>query len=182
VISVAASSAVSGGVKDALLKALGLDKGSPVGIVFVVVGLAIGVASSTLMLFLIYRMLVTQHMRRRSLLAGALVAAIGVEAIKVAATLIIGGVTNNALYGAFGVIIALLVWLNYFARLLLFGASVAVAANGLTEADLIRSESFATRAAALADRPLGLHRFTDRMRARAALSTVVLRRSRDDEA
>jgi len=182
VISVAASSAVSGGVKDALLRAIGLDEHSPLGIVFVVLGLVIGVASSTLMLYLIYRVLPSHHMRRRSLLTGAFVAAIGVEVIKVAATLIISGVTNNKLYGTFGVIIALLVWLNYFARLLLFGASVAVAGNGLTEAELVRSEAFATRAAALADRPLGVRRFTDRLRARAALSTVVLRRSRDDEA
>lgn len=181
VISVAASSAVSGGVKDVLLEAIGLDKGSPVGIAFTVVGIAIGVGASTLMLYLIYRVLPTQHMRHRSMLTGAFVAAIGVEAIKVAATLIISGVTNNKLYGTFGVIIALLVWLNYFARLLLFGASIAVASNGLTEAELIRSEAFATRAAALADSPHGRRRFADRIRARAALSTVVLRRSRDDE-
>jgi membrane protein len=181
VISVAASSAVSGGVKDVLLEAIGQHDDSPVGIVFVVLGLAIGIGASTVMLYLIYRVLPSQHMRRRSLLTGAFVAAIGVEAIKVAATLIISGVTNNKLYGTFGVIIALLVWLNYFARLLLFGASIAVASNGLTEAELVRSEAFATRAAALADRPLGLRRFTDRLRARAALSTVVLRRARDGE-
>jgi membrane protein len=182
VISVAASSAVSGGVKDTLLTALGLAKDSPLGVVFVILGLAIGVASSTLMLYLIYRVLPSHHLRRRSLLTGAFIAAIGLEIIKVAATLIISGVTNNKLYGTFGVIIALLVWLNYFARLLLFGASIAVADNGLTETELVRSEAFATRAAALADRPLGLRRVTDRLRARAALSTVVLRRSRDDEA
>jgi membrane protein len=181
VISVAASSAVSGGVKDVLLEAIGQHDDSPLGIVFVVLGLAIGIGACTVMLYLIYRVLPSQHMRRRSLLTGAFVAAIGVEAIKVAATLIISGVTNNKLYGTFGVIIALLVWLNYFARLLLFGASIAVASNGLTEAELVRSEAFATRAAALADRPLGLRRFTDRLRARAALSTVVLRRSRDGE-
>ena len=181
VISVAASSAVSGGVKDALLTAMGLHENSPLGIVFVVLGLVIGVASSTLMLYLIYRVLPSHHMRRRSLLTGAFVAAIGVEVIKVAATLIISGVTNNKLYGTFGVIIALLVWINYFARLLLFGASVAVVRNGLTEAELVRSEAFATRAAALADRPQGVRLLTDRLRARAALSTVLLRRSRDDE-
>jgi len=181
VISVAASSAVSGDVKDALLEAIGLDKGSPVGTVFTILGLAIGVGASTLMLFLIYRVLPTQHMRRRSLLTGAFTAAIGIEVIKVAATLIISNVTNNKLYGTFGVIIALLVWLNYFARLMLFGASVAVTSNGLTEGELVRSEAFATRAAALADTPLGRRRFTDRLRAGAALSTVVLRRSRDDE-
>lgn len=181
VISVAASSAVSGDVKDVLLKAIGLGEGSPVGILFTVAGLAIGVAASTLMLFLIYQVLPRQHMRRRNLLTGAFVAAIGVEVIKVAATLIISNVTNNKLYGTFGVIIALLVWINYFARLMLFGASVAVARNGLTEAELIRSEAFATRAATLAEGPLGLRRFTDRLRARAALSTVMLRRTRNDD-
>lgn len=180
VISVAASSAVSGDVKDALLTAIGMSTHSPVGYVFTVAGLAIGVSASTLLLYLIYRVLPTQHLRRRSLLIGAFVAAIGIELIKVAATLIISGVTNNTLYGTFGVIIALLVWLNYFARLILFGASVAVVSSGLTEAELVRSEAFATRAAVLAAAPQGASRLAGRLRARAVLSGVVVQRTHDD--
>lgn len=180
VVSVGASSAVSGRVKDQLLAAVGLGKGSPVGILFTVAGLVIGVGASTLMLYLIYRVLPKQHMRRRSVLLGAFVAAIGLEIIKVAATLIISGVAHNPLYGTFGVIVALLVWLNYFARLLLFGASLTVASSGLTEADLVRSEAFATRAAALAEAPHGVERLTGRLRAGAVLSGVVVRRARDD--
>lgn len=180
VISVGASSAVSGRVKGQLLDVVGLPEDSPVGTAFTVAGLVIGVAASTLMLYLIYRVLPKQHLRRRSVLLGAFVAAIGLEIIKVAATLIISGVAHNALYGTFGVIVALLVWLNYFARLLLFGASLTVASSGLTEIELVRSEAFATRAAELANAPHGIQRLTGRLRARAVLSGVVVRRARDD--
>lgn len=178
VVSVAASTAVTtGAVKGWLARLIGGADSGWLTPVLAIVGILIGLAATTLMLYLIYRVLPSHHIRRRDLTIGAFVAAIGIEVIKVLATLIISNITGNTLYGTFGVIVALLIWLNYFARLMLLGAAVAVTSSGLTEAELIRSEAFATRAAILADQPTG-YRVADRLRSGALLSTVLLRRTR----
>ena len=56
---------------------------------------------------------------------GALLAAIGFEVLKLLATLVIGSTIDNPIYGPFALVIALLVWISYFARLTMLGASWA---------------------------------------------------------
>ncbi|WP_084961591.1 YihY/virulence factor BrkB family protein [Thermoactinospora rubra] len=54
---------------------------------------------------------------------GALLGAIGFQALKQLATLLLSGTLNNPVYGAFAVIVGLLVWINFSARLTLYVAA-----------------------------------------------------------
>lgn len=59
----------------------------------------------------------------RQVRSGALVAAVGFEVLKLAATFLIGRTTTNPLYATFGVIVGLLVWINLVSNLLMFSAA-----------------------------------------------------------
>ncbi|MER5862656.1 YihY/virulence factor BrkB family protein [Kitasatospora sp. NPDC002040] len=66
---------------------------------------------------------ITEQQRRRSLLEGALIGAVGFELLKLLLSSYLGSVAGKSLYGAFGVPVALLLWINFVCRLLLFCAS-----------------------------------------------------------
>ncbi|MFC7331204.1 YihY/virulence factor BrkB family protein [Marinactinospora rubrisoli] len=53
---------------------------------------------------------------------GALLAAVGFEALKAAGALLIGGTLSNPVYASFAVLAGLLVWINIVLRFLLFAA------------------------------------------------------------
>ncbi len=55
--------------------------------------------------------------------SGAILGGIGFEILKLLATYLIGNTLDNPLYGAFGVVVGLLVWMNFVARLLVFCAA-----------------------------------------------------------
>jgi membrane protein len=59
----------------------------------------------------------------RRIRSGALLGAVGFELLKLLVTFLIGNTLDNELYGAFAVIVALLVWMNFVARLLVFAAA-----------------------------------------------------------
>ncbi|MFD8483776.1 YihY/virulence factor BrkB family protein [Kitasatospora sp. NPDC059673] len=61
--------------------------------------------------------------RRRALLQGALIGAVGFELLKVALSSYLGSVAGRSLYGAFGVPVALLLWINFVSRLLMYCAA-----------------------------------------------------------
>lgn len=177
VISVSASATVTSQA-GRLLAAVGIEHSVLLRVLLSVLGLALGVAASALMLFVLYWALPDAHLPRRCLWTGALVAAVGLEVLKLAATFVIARVTGNPLYGTFAIVVALLVWINYFARLALFGASVAVASNRLSERDLVAADGFALRAALLGDQPVGAARVLARGAGMLALVTLLLRRSK----
>jgi membrane protein len=54
---------------------------------------------------------------------GALLGGVGFEILKLLATYLIGNTLDNPVYGAFAVIVGLLVWMNFVARLLVFAAA-----------------------------------------------------------
>lgn len=60
---------------------------------------------------------------RRALFGGALIGAVGFEVLKVALSSYLGSVAGRSLYGAFGVPVALLLWIDFVARLLLYCAA-----------------------------------------------------------
>ena len=64
----------------------------------------------------------------RAMLPGALVCAVGFEILKLVGTLYVPRLVANssALYGSLGIVIALLAWLAFFGRLLVYGAVVNV--------------------------------------------------------
>lgn len=64
----------------------------------------------------------------RALLPGALVCAVGFEVLKLVGSLLVPRLVANssALYGSLGIVIALLAWLAFFGRLIVYGAVVNV--------------------------------------------------------
>lgn len=125
IVSVAASSAVTS-LTTGILDVIGLGDVPGISVLVTVLGIALGVAASTLLFFVMYRLLGKPELPARPLWRGAFVSAVGFEVLKLAATLVISGTATNPIYGAFAVIIAMLVWINYFSRLALLGASWAV--------------------------------------------------------
>ena len=79
--------------------------------------------------------------------------------LKLLATYVIGSTLDNPIYGPFALVIALLVWISYFARLTMFGAVVgghhAAGRRGGRDPDRPRGRAGAGRAPAGAAWPTG---------------------------
>lgn len=128
VVSVSLSTAVTG-FTDSVISWLGLSSVPGMGTVLTVLAMLVGVVASTVLFFTMYKLLPKHNAPTRSVVQGAVIAAVGFEILKQLAGLVIGNVTGNPLYGAFAIMIALLVWINYFAQLAVLGASWAATAT-----------------------------------------------------
>jgi len=70
----------------------------------------------------------------RHRLQGALLAGTGFEALKLVATALVAGALGNPAFATLGVSLVLGVWMNYFSRLVIFGASWAAVAGEVRRA------------------------------------------------
>ncbi|MGH3510182.1 MAG: YihY/virulence factor BrkB family protein [Nocardioidaceae bacterium] len=105
---------------------LGLDRsGTVLTVVLWLLGHACGVVASTLLLVAMFRLLASPHLSALSLWRGALVGAVAFEVLKAVATLLIAHTQDQPAFQAFGVSLVLLIWINYFSRLVLYGAAWA---------------------------------------------------------
>ena len=86
-------------------------------------GLAI--AASTVLLLALFKLLAHPNLPPRSLFDGALLGAIGFEVLKGAAYFLIEQTKGNPAFQAFGVSLILVIWINYFSRLVMYAASYA---------------------------------------------------------
>ncbi|WP_030263236.1 YihY/virulence factor BrkB family protein, partial [Streptomyces sp. NRRL B-24484] len=106
-----------------LADAVGLD-GSAGRAVLTVVGFLVAVGADLLLFaYLLAPFPRITDQSRRALFGGALIGAVGFEMLKVALSSYLGSVAGRSLYGAFGVPIALLLWIDFVARLLLYCAA-----------------------------------------------------------
>lgn len=85
----------------------------------------LGVAASTVLFLTIYHLLGKPDLPNRALVGGATLAAIGFEVLKIAAAFLIANASKSPAAAVAGVSLVLLVWINYFARLTLYGAAWA---------------------------------------------------------
>ncbi|SDK75740.1 YihY/virulence factor BrkB family protein [Streptomyces indicus] len=106
-----------------LTRAVGLDDQSWVGWLLLVVVFALAVLADFLILLYLLTLLPGVHPPRRRLFVAALVGAIGFELLKALLGGYMKGVAAKSMYGAFGVPVALLLWINFTAKLLLFCAA-----------------------------------------------------------
>ena len=118
-------SAVVAAVTDRVLDALGMDTLPGYGFMFGVLGIVLGIAVSTLLFFMMYRMLPRPELPKRALLEGALLAAVAFEALKLLATKLIAIALQSPTAAVAGTFVVLLIWINYFSRLIFFGGSWA---------------------------------------------------------
>jgi membrane protein len=90
-----------------------------------IVGVGLGVAASTLLFFTMFTLLPGADLPRRAIVKGAFVAALGFEVLKLLATTLIGLTAQNPATAVLGTSLVLLVWINYFSRVIMVGASWA---------------------------------------------------------
>jgi membrane protein len=125
VVSVALSGLVSG-FSERILEWLGLDPSAPAPyFVLWVIGHGLAIAASTVLLLAMFRLLAQPHVPRRSLLGGAVLGAFGFEVLKSAAGFLISLTKGQPAFQAFGVALILLIWINYFSRLVMYAAAFA---------------------------------------------------------
>ncbi len=118
------ASAVGTTLAGRLADQVGLDRDGPGGYLFSAVGLLIAVASDmVLFAYLLAPFPRITGQRRRSLVEGALIGAVGFEVLKLLLASYLGSVAGRSLYGAFGVPVALLLWINFVSRLLMYCVS-----------------------------------------------------------
>lgn len=136
-----------------LIDLIGLADVTGMELLFGAVGIVLGVASSTVLFLITFRLLAPQaEITRPDRLRAALLAGIGFELLKLLAAVLVAAALGNPAFATLGVSLVLLVWMNYVSRLLLYGAAwAAVAADVRAE----RGEQKPADAAPLDPAPLG---------------------------
>ncbi|MEU3303221.1 YihY/virulence factor BrkB family protein [Streptomyces sp. NPDC006678] len=102
---------------------LGIERDGAGGVLLQIVAVAVAVLADFLVLLYVLTLLPGVHPPRRRLIVAALLGAVGFELLKLLLSGYISGVATNSMYGAFGVPVALLLWINFTAKLLLYCAA-----------------------------------------------------------
>lgn len=120
--SVAIAGVITGFSED-LLGWLGLA--DDLGWLLRLVSIAIGLVANTALFYAIFRLLADPPVPRRALLFGALLGAVGFELLKQLSSLLLASTKGQPAFQAFGIALILLVWINYFSRVVMYAASWA---------------------------------------------------------
>ncbi|WP_137993808.1 YihY/virulence factor BrkB family protein [Streptomyces vilmorinianum] len=99
---------------------VGISHSGAGGILLQAAAVAVAAAADFLMLLYVLTLLPGVHPPRRRLVVAAVIGAIGFELLKLLLGGYMRGVAGKSMYGAFGVPVALLLWINFTAKLLLF--------------------------------------------------------------
>lgn len=122
VLSLACSAFASAAVGNAV-RALGLAPGGLGSILLTVAGFCIAVLADFLLLLYILTKLPGVRPPRRAVVLAGLFGAVGFELLKLLLSGYLKGVAARSMYGAFGTPVALLLWINFTAKLLVFCAA-----------------------------------------------------------
>jgi membrane protein len=101
----------------------GLDDHGPGRLLFTVIGLVLAVGADFLILTYLLTVMPGVDPPRRSVVLAALIGAIGFELLKLLLSGYLQKVAGKNMYGAFGTPVALLLWFNFMAKLLLYCAA-----------------------------------------------------------
>ncbi|MBC9717195.1 YihY/virulence factor BrkB family protein [Streptomyces sp. TRM66268-LWL] len=118
-----AASAVGSTAAVWLTRAVGIEDQSWIGWLLLAVVFALAVLADFLILLYVLTLLPGVQPPRRRLFVAALIGAVGFELLKLLLGGYMKGVAAKSMYGAFGVPVALLLWINFTAKLLLFCAA-----------------------------------------------------------
>ncbi len=109
---------------------LGLPEDSPVAAWTVrLVSLVFVFALDAVIIIGVFRLLSGVRPSPRSLWSGALLGALGLLALQELSGLFVGGATSNPLLASFASLLALLIWLNFSAQVMLFACAYIVTAE-----------------------------------------------------
>lgn len=115
---------------------LGIDEDGWGGVLLQIAAFTVAVLADFLLLLYLLTLLPGVQPPRRRLIVGALIGAAGFELLKLLLSGYISEVASKSMYGAFGVPIALLLWINFTAKLLLFCAAWTATQSEEAEADV----------------------------------------------
>lgn len=133
VLATLAISTVASAMVGWIIEQAGIDQSGWGGILLRVAAFAVAVLADFLLLLYVLTLLPGVEPPRRRLIVAALTGAVGFELLKLLLSGYLQGVATKSMYGAFGVPIALLLWINFTAKLVLFCA--AWTATGSADAD-----------------------------------------------
>lgn len=106
-----------------ILEALSL--GPVAGVFLAVLAVALGLAANALLFFAFFRLLAAPEVPSRSLWSGALLGAVAFELLKQLSTFLLKSTANSEAFQAFGIALILVVWINYFSRVVVYAAAWA---------------------------------------------------------
>lgn len=112
-----------GGFSGQLLDWVGL--GEELGWLVKLLTIVLGFGANMLLFFAMFVLLAEPPTPRRSLWSGAFLGAIAFEALKQVSGLLIKSTQGNAAFQVFGIALIVLVWINYFSRVVLYAAAWA---------------------------------------------------------
>jgi len=127
VLSVAVTGTVVG-FSDKVLDLLGL--GHDLTWAVTVLGVLVGVAANTVLFLAFFWLLARPPLPRGALLQGALVGGVAFEVLKEASGYLLTLTQRSPAFQAFGIALILLVWMNYFSRIVMYAAAWAQTTPG----------------------------------------------------
>jgi membrane protein len=122
IVSVALSGAITG-FSETILRALGIYDIFGVPTLTRGVGYLLAIAATTALFMALFRLLARPPLPQRALLHGAVLGALGFELLKFLANTLIQSTQEQPAFAVFGVALILLVWINYFSRLVMLAAA-----------------------------------------------------------
>ncbi|MEV7000147.1 YihY/virulence factor BrkB family protein [Streptomyces sp. NPDC093982] len=118
-----AASTVASALVGWITRQLGIDEGGLGGILLQIAAILVAVLANFLLLLYVLTLLPGVEPPRRRLMVAALIGAIGFELLKLLLSGYMQGVATKSMYGAFGVPVALLLWINFTSKLVVFCAA-----------------------------------------------------------
>jgi membrane protein len=109
------------GFSDDLLDWLGL--GTELGWLVTLLTIVLGLLANAVLFFAMFRLLAAPDIPLRAMWSGALLGAVGFEILKQLSTLLIRSTQSNPAFQVFGLALILLIWINYFSRVILYAAA-----------------------------------------------------------
>ncbi|MFF4951569.1 YihY/virulence factor BrkB family protein [Streptomyces chattanoogensis] len=131
VVCSAFAAAAVGKVADAI----GLPEGGIGAVLLSVAGFCIAVLADFVLLAYVLTKLPGARPPRRAVVVASLIGAIGFEVLKLLLSGYLRGVAARSMYGAFGTPVALLLWINFTAKLLVFCAAWTATQGAEPEAE-----------------------------------------------
>jgi membrane protein len=91
-----------------------------------VITAVVGIGANMVLFYALFTLLVPTSLPRRALWSGALFGGVAFEALKQFANFLLGRTEGQPAFQIFGISLILLVWINYFTRVVLYAACLAV--------------------------------------------------------
>jgi membrane protein len=106
-----------------VLDLVGLQDSVVAAVLLKILAVAVALLVDTVLIAILLSRLSGAHLPWRQVRSGALLAAVGFEVLKLLGTFLIAKTTENPMYATFGVVVGLLVWINFVSRLLIYSAA-----------------------------------------------------------